>query len=203
MPLNPGTSAPMRMRMARVYLAQNTNNVGGVTLQFNLSGALSSVTGVPFQTSELCLLVDRTHSGSFSNCTVGNGGITVSAVQVGGSTSTIYQFRNITLNTGDRFTVGLLKKAQTLSFTQTNYVTSVGAITTITVQKSALQGSAPVLYSLLSSSGAGSATLDVSTGQLTATLAGTVTLTASVSANSDYVGASTSTQLTIGPGTPT
>ncbi|MFN8407225.1 MAG: hypothetical protein U0X71_07070, partial [Sphingobacteriaceae bacterium] len=202
LPVNPGTSAPMRMRMSQVYMAQNTNNVGAVTLQFDLTGALSSSTGVPYQTSELCLLIDRGNTGSFTNCVASNGSLTVSAVQVGGSTSTIYQFSNIVLNSNDRFTVGLLKKAQTLTFAQSSYTTSVGAITTITADNSATIGSASVVYSLVST-GSGSATLNAATGQLTATLAGTLTLTATAAANSDYVGATTNTTIVIGKGTPT
>ena len=189
------STPPMRMALGRVWKAQNTNGVGSVALQFNLTGALSSVTGVPYQISELCLLIDN-GAGSFTNSTIANSGITTSATLVSGTSNT-YQFSNITLANGYLFTVGLLKKLQTLAFAQNSYSMSVGQTSTITVTNSAVIGSATVTYNIVS--GGGSATVD-NTGLVTAISFGSVTLTATALANSDYAGASTSTLIIIGPG---
>jgi hypothetical protein len=197
LPTNPGTATPMRMRMARVWKAQNTNSVGPVELRFDLTGAFSNT--VVYQGSELCLLIDKNNTGSFTGASSGTGSVINAATLVGGK---VYKFSNITLNTGDRFTVGLVKKAQVLTFANSTYTTTVDQTSTIMASISLPTNSASVTYSVTSTAGGGSATVNVNTGQLTATGAGTVTLIASSTVTADYTSATTSTLITINKSTP-
>jgi hypothetical protein len=70
-PLTPTTSTSMRMRLGRVWEAQKTGGVGSMELQFDLTGSFSST--VPYQVSELCLLIDKNQNGSFTDESIGSG----------------------------------------------------------------------------------------------------------------------------------
>ena len=197
LPTNPGTSLPMRTRMGRVWIAQVTGTISSASLQFNLAGAFSST--VPYATTDLCLLINRGNTGGFTSSISGTG-VYQTATQIGGSTSTVYQFSGITLNSGDRFTIGLVKKAQSLAFAQQNYPMIIGQSSTISATLGSLTSAATVTYRV--EAGSGSATVNASSGLVTASGAGTLTLIASTTATVDYISATTSTLITIGAGTP-
>lgn len=199
LPTNPGTTTPIRMTLGRVWKVQLTGTLSPQVLRFDLTGAFSSSVG--YSPSDVCLLIDRGNTGSFAGASAISGTLVQSATQIGGITSTIYEFSGIALSTSDRFTIGLVKKTQTLTFLQPSYVMAVGATQTITATVGSLTSAASVTYSIISTGG-GSATVNAATGQVTATGAGLVTLIASSTATTDYTPASTSVTIAIGASNP-
>ncbi|TXI14950.1 MAG: hypothetical protein E6Q66_05415, partial [Pedobacter sp.] len=196
-PLTPTTSTSMRMRLGRVWEAQKTGAVGSMELQFDLTGSFSST--VPYQVSELCLLIDKNQNGSFTDESIGSGGLLTGALTT--ATSNVYKFSGVGLNSGDRFTVGLVKRGQTLVFNNPPSTLSTNSTATVTATLSPSVGSTQqVVYSVFS--GGGSATVNSSTGQLTGTGSGPITLTATAGADSNYNGVVSSILISIGSSTP-
>ncbi|TXI14708.1 MAG: hypothetical protein E6Q66_06320 [Pedobacter sp.] len=197
-PASPGTANPIKKRLLRVWKPQNTGGVGAVELQFDLTGAFS---GTNYQSSDVCLLIDRGNTGSFTSATVGGGSIALSPTLVGGASSTIYKFSGLMLNSGDRFTVALMAHVPVLTITSANTMTVGSSLTaTVTTTATGGQGGA-ITFSI--TAGSGSATVNPNTGFITAVGAGTITLTTMSAGDANYDPATTSQLITIGKVTPT
>ena len=118
----------------------------------------------------------------------GAGTVTLTANSAGdsnynvASTSTV-----ITITSGSQ--------SLTLSSSSGSFSTSVGTSITV-IASSSVAGGGAITYSVVG--GSGSATVDQNTGLVTGISVGAVTLVASAATNVDYVGAATTTVLTIG-----
>ena len=197
-PSNVQLNTNIGTRASRVWKVQNTGNVGALELQFDLTGAFS---GTVFNTNNLALLIDKNGSpAGFADETVAGGGVALSSTQVGGVSSSIYKFGGITLNSGDRFTVGLIQNIPLLTITSASTMTT-GSTLTATVSTTANSGmGGAITYSI--TAGSGSATVNPITGAVLATRIGTVTLTATSAGDASYSSATTSQLITISKGTP-
>lgn len=102
--------AGVQGRLTRVWRGQETGGITDFDIEFDLAN-LGSVNA-----AHLRLLVDTDNDGSFSDETVGTGGVILGAVQQGSTTS--YRFSNVTALTAGgsntrRFTLGTVNIGQT------------------------------------------------------------------------------------------
>ena len=163
-----------------------------------LAGYTINGNSVSGSTSLTVVIPGGQHQGNYTIQTVSDGNIPDNIFYLSGAALTNYSFVSgmLTVTNSDS------RRTPVLRITSSS-TTVVGGTLTASISTTALQGGGGTVTYRIVNTGAGSATVNPTTGFITAYKAGVVVLIVSSSGDTNYNSSTTSQVLTIGRGTPT